>query len=445
MEFADAGDLSGAISRLRTSGRKYHEREAMAVFAQLALALEFVHSKRILHRDLKSQNVFLTSAGVVKLGDFGIARVLQDCERCVETRIGTPHNMPPEMIEGRPYDFKADIWGLGVLLYEVLALTVPFSAASVAGLAVRICTTEPKPIPAMYSSELRALVSRMLSKQAADRPSASEIASLAHVRRGLAAMRPCTPAVASAGAPAPPPPPPATSFHEVVVAKQKQQLQQAQQQQQKQQQQLVRIPTPMGSPGGLPKDPSSSPGLRMPHQFASQSMLEGLDLGCSAASPKKVRHGLPIRQPPAPSFHLPGVPSYNDNNKDKDQDQEEFRASFPRSGLEGIGPGLCLNNGNTQQQQQQEQQEPPPPPPPLWLPGLDFEACSPASQEWWNQDTPSTARPYTADALRILRSALGECSPMSALLSELEQGWQPTPKGELSGVQMMTSRPSFGQ
>eukprot|EP00442_Polarella_glacialis_P055196 CAMPEP_0115155204 /NCGR_PEP_ID=MMETSP0227-20121206/67761_1 /TAXON_ID=89957 /ORGANISM="Polarella glacialis, Strain CCMP 1383" /LENGTH=327 /DNA_ID=CAMNT_0002566247 /DNA_START=143 /DNA_END=1124 /DNA_ORIENTATION=+ len=235
MEFADAGDLSGAISRLRTSGRKYHEREAMAVFAQLALALEFVHSKRILHRDLKSQNVFLTSAGVVKLGDFGIARVLQDCERCVETRIGTPHNMPPEMIEGRPYDFKADIWGLGVLLYEVLALTVPFSAASVAGLAVRICTTEPKPIPAMYSSELRAWY--MLSKQAADRPSASEIASLAHVRRGLAAMRPCTPAVASAGAPAPPPPPPATSFHEVVVAKQKQQLQQAQQQQQKQQQQ----------------------------------------------------------------------------------------------------------------------------------------------------------------------------------------------------------------
>ncbi|CAE8607729.1 unnamed protein product [Polarella glacialis] len=305
MEFADAGDLSGAISRLRTSGRKYHEREAMAVFAQLALALEFVHSKRILHRDLKSQNVFLTSAGVVKLGDFGIARVLQDCERCVETRIGTPHNMPPEMIEGRPYDFKADIWGLGVLLYEVLALTVPFSAASVAGLVVRICTTEPKPIPAMYSSELRALVSHMLSKQAADRPSASEIASLAHVRRGLAAMRPCTPAVASAGAPAPPPPPPATSFH-------------------------------------------AGPWV----------------LRCFA---------------------------------------QEGEARTPN-------------------------------------PSASCTLLSPP----WGVVEPGHAE-YGADALRILRSALGECSPMSALLSELEQGWQPTPKGELSGVQMMTSRPSFGQ
>eukprot|EP00931_Biecheleriopsis_adriatica_P122382 TRINITY_DN9736_c0_g1_i1.p1 TRINITY_DN9736_c0_g1~~TRINITY_DN9736_c0_g1_i1.p1 ORF type:complete len:463 (-),score=98.25 TRINITY_DN9736_c0_g1_i1:182-1570(-) len=195
MEFADGGDLWAAIARRRSSGRRYHEREAMAVFVQVVLALEHVHSHRILHRDIKSQNVFLTSAGVVKLGDFGIARVLKDSEECAETRVGTPHNLPPEICEDRPYDFKVDVWGLGVLLYEVLALEVPFHANSVAALVIKICTAEPKAIPAVYSSELRALLGRLLAKRAEDRPMASEVAALSHVQRGLAAMRPVTPAL----------------------------------------------------------------------------------------------------------------------------------------------------------------------------------------------------------------------------------------------------------
>eukprot|EP00440_Ansanella_granifera_P062314 gb/GFBE01067563.1/.p1 GENE.gb/GFBE01067563.1/~~gb/GFBE01067563.1/.p1 ORF type:complete len:511 (+),score=84.83 gb/GFBE01067563.1/:1-1533(+) len=195
MEYADGGDLWAAIARRRSSGCRYHEREALAIFVQVVLALEYVHSRRILHRDIKSQNVFLTAAGAVKLGDFGIARVLEDNEAHAATRVGTPSNLPPEMCENRPYDFKADIWGLGVLLYESLALEVPFSGSSVAGLVVRICTSEPKPIPAVYSSELRALVGRMLAKRAEDRPTASEVAALSHVRRGLAAMKPASPII----------------------------------------------------------------------------------------------------------------------------------------------------------------------------------------------------------------------------------------------------------
>lgn len=188
MEYADGGDLAGAISRRREAARQYHEREAMAIFAQLALALRHVHDRRILHRDVKSQNVFLTSSGVVKLGDFGVAKVLTASEVCAATRIGTPQCVPPELCENHPYDFKADVWGLGVILYQLFALECPFNGASIAALAVRICTAQPRPVPTVYSSEARVLVSRLLAKRAEDRPSSVEILAMSHVRRSVAAL-----------------------------------------------------------------------------------------------------------------------------------------------------------------------------------------------------------------------------------------------------------------
>lgn len=190
MEHADGGDLAGAIERRRAESKKYHEREVLAMFSQLALALEYIHSRRILHRDLKSQNVFLTSAGVPKVGDFGIARVLNGSEICAETQIGTPQNLPPEMCDNHPYDFKADIWCLGIILYEMLALEVPFSASSVAALVMKICTAEPAPIPALYSSGVRNLLARLLAKRPEDRPTSAEVTVDPHVLRGTpAALR----------------------------------------------------------------------------------------------------------------------------------------------------------------------------------------------------------------------------------------------------------------
>jgi len=192
MEYADRGDLSASIERRRASGHRYHEREAMAVFSQLALALQYVHERRVIHRDVKTQNVFLTSAKVVKLGDFGVARVLAASQCCAETQIGTPFYVPPEVCENHPYDFKADVWGLGVVLYELLALERPFSSSSIAALAVKICTAEPRPVSSAYSTEVRALVSQLLAKRAEDRPSSTETVALPHVRRAIAALPACT-------------------------------------------------------------------------------------------------------------------------------------------------------------------------------------------------------------------------------------------------------------
>ena len=98
--------------------------------AQLVIGIALMHSKNILHRDLKTQNMFLTKDDVIKLGDFGIARVLSNTKSRAKTVVGTPYYLSPEIIRSEGYSFKSDIWSLGVLLYEIASLQPPFNAAS---------------------------------------------------------------------------------------------------------------------------------------------------------------------------------------------------------------------------------------------------------------------------------------------------------------------------
>jgi len=192
MEYAAGGDLGAMVMRRREACQRFPERQAMAVFAQLTLALHYLHDSKILHRDLKSANVFLTATGMVKLGDFGIATFLGASRVCAETRVGSPYYLPPEICEGKPYDFKADVWCLGVVFYEMLALEVPFAAQNIAVLVVRIVTMEPRPVPTLYSGETRILVARLLAKLADDRPAIDQVAAFPHVRRSIAALAaPC--------------------------------------------------------------------------------------------------------------------------------------------------------------------------------------------------------------------------------------------------------------
>ena len=122
MEFADGGDLSTLIKNKRN--QLMSETEALRLFVQISLAMKHVHDRKILHRDLKAQNIFLTSAGIIKLGDFGIARVLRNTAELASTQIGTPYYMSPEIMDNKRYNSKTDIWSLGCVLYELLALKV---------------------------------------------------------------------------------------------------------------------------------------------------------------------------------------------------------------------------------------------------------------------------------------------------------------------------------
>jgi hypothetical protein len=173
MDYADGGDLSGAISRRKKSHSPFSESEVMNMFVQICLALKHVHYQKILHRDLKAQNIFLTKKGVVKLGDFGIAKVLDSTGDVARTQIGTPYYLSPEICEDKPYGKKSDVWSLGCVLYEIAALDLPFQARNLPALAHRIMTKEPAALPAShrYSEDLKNLTKSLLNKKPDRRPS----------------------------------------------------------------------------------------------------------------------------------------------------------------------------------------------------------------------------------------------------------------------------------
>lgn len=176
MQYCEGGDLATYIKDMFRQKMRIHERQIMNYFVQVLQALEYIHTERILHRDLKTSNLFLMkSMSVVKLGDFGISRVLEGSMQAAVTVVGTPYYMSPEVCENKPYTFKSDVWSLGCVLYELCMLKHAFSADNLLGLVYKIVSDKYEPIPKLYSKELNALIQRMLEKNADKRPSVREL------------------------------------------------------------------------------------------------------------------------------------------------------------------------------------------------------------------------------------------------------------------------------
>ncbi|EKF27464.1 serine/threonine protein kinase, putative,protein kinase, putative [Trypanosoma cruzi marinkellei] len=183
MEFADSGDLSARIKK--SYGVNFRESQVLDWIIQLVLSLSYVHQRRILHRDIKSQNVFLTSQNILKLGDFGIARTLSGTYDQARTFVGTPYYLSPELILERPYDHRSDVWALGVVIYELLALKHPFNATSMKGLMQRILKVQYDPVPKLYTTELRNIVPRLLNREPAHRIKLEELLELPILQRRM--------------------------------------------------------------------------------------------------------------------------------------------------------------------------------------------------------------------------------------------------------------------
>ena len=147
---------------IRCLNWRHSENDVLNWFTQICLAIKHTHDKKILHRDLKSQNIFMTKRGILKLGDFGIARVLSNTRSRAKTVVGTPYYLSPEIIRSEGYSFKSDIWSLGVLLYEMAALQPPFNAQSLQQLAQKIIAGKFNTLPSCFSSDVQQLVSAML-------------------------------------------------------------------------------------------------------------------------------------------------------------------------------------------------------------------------------------------------------------------------------------------
>ena len=144
-------------------------------FKEITSALQYLHDIPILHRDVKTSNIYLTDDFQSKLGDFGLAKVLERHDNKAVSFCGSPYYMSPEIISGKAYNEKSDIWALGVVIYELVTCEKPFDGILYHEMVFQICNVSLPPMPSNYCAELINVISQMLSKVHKQRPSAKEI------------------------------------------------------------------------------------------------------------------------------------------------------------------------------------------------------------------------------------------------------------------------------
>jgi len=189
MEYCEGGDLRQLIKVKAKEQAHFEEEQIMLWFVQLAGALGFIHECKILHRDLKTSNIFLTDQNrKVKLGDFGISRVLEGTTEAAVTVVGTPYYMSPEVCRSEPYNFKSDVWALGCVLYELCMLKHAFESKSLLGLVYKIVSDHYEPIPDFYSANLNELIRQLLSKSAEHRPRLADVLEDPFITKRLRSM-----------------------------------------------------------------------------------------------------------------------------------------------------------------------------------------------------------------------------------------------------------------
>ena len=177
MEYCDNGDLCNYLKEKRMKNRPLNEDLIWKIFIQITLGLATIHKMKILHRDLKTLNIFLKNDMEIKIGDLGVAKELNQAS-FANTLIGTPYYLSPEICEDKPYNQKSDIWALGVILYELCTFRHPFDAGNQAALILKIINSNPEPILACYSSNLQKIVNKLLEKKIENRPNCFDILNM---------------------------------------------------------------------------------------------------------------------------------------------------------------------------------------------------------------------------------------------------------------------------
>ena len=173
MTYCPGGDLFSKVRRARERGRPFPEARVVTWLMQLVSALAYIHSKKIMHRDLKTQNIFIGRDGSLRLGDFGLAKVLERTDDFATTFTGTPFYLAPEICMSQNYGFQSDLWSLGCILYELCSLEHAFAADSLLSLVYKIVRGNFEPLPAgRYDPRLCALVDALLAREPGARPTA---------------------------------------------------------------------------------------------------------------------------------------------------------------------------------------------------------------------------------------------------------------------------------
>ena len=173
MEFADNGDLYQKITEHKKRSIFFEESTIWRIFIQLVKGLKSLHDLNILHRDLKSANIFLYSNGEAKIGDLNVSKVTRGGLGTTQT--GTPYYASPEVWNDFPYDNKSDIWSLGCVLYEMITLRPPFRATDMEGLYKKVTKGQYSKIPEIFSSDLSQIIQFLLQVNPKLRPNCDQI------------------------------------------------------------------------------------------------------------------------------------------------------------------------------------------------------------------------------------------------------------------------------
>ena len=173
MEYAEGGDLHKKIKKNLKNHLHFTENTIWDWVIQILEGLKYLHDNRIMHRDLKCANIFISKNGILKLGDLNVSIIAK--MGMAKTRTGTPYYCSPEIWKDLPYDYKSDIWSIGCIIYELCMLRPPFRGTSLKELCLNVIKGYYSPVINYYSDDLRKIISRMLVVDPKKRASIDEI------------------------------------------------------------------------------------------------------------------------------------------------------------------------------------------------------------------------------------------------------------------------------
>ena len=162
MEYCDDGDLETKIKVMKRNKQKFEEPLIWEYAIQIVEGLKALHDKKILHRDLKSANIFLLKGkNQCKIGDLNVSKVMKD-NFLINSQIGTPSYSSPEVWNAQPYSYKSDLWSVGCIIYEMCSLRQPFKGKNMEELCEHICNGKIEKISSRYSEELWNMIKMLL-------------------------------------------------------------------------------------------------------------------------------------------------------------------------------------------------------------------------------------------------------------------------------------------
>ena len=173
MEFAEEGDVEQKVKLNLKNRMRFKEDTIWEWLIQILEGLKYLHDNKIMHRDLKCANIFITKNGILKLGDLNVSIIAK--MGMAKTQTGTPYYCSPEIWLDRPYDYKSDIWSLGCIIYELCQLRPPFRGTNLRELSRNVMRGFYLPISNYYSQDLKNIIAMMLVVDANNRACTDDI------------------------------------------------------------------------------------------------------------------------------------------------------------------------------------------------------------------------------------------------------------------------------